>query len=179
MNKRTVTSFFDKEYLEYAKYVVENRAIPSCIDGLKPTQRKVVHVANKIWKSGNEKPMKLFQLAGRVAAEAYYHHGNCLDENTIVHSKKYGKISFKEWHEQYPSESLEILSFNENTGSGIYELSSPPFKGAVTSEMIELELENGDIIKCTPDHMILLECGDWIEAQYLTSLHNIRSLWVP
>ena len=32
--KRTVTSFFDKEYLEYAKYVVENRAIPSCIDGL-------------------------------------------------------------------------------------------------------------------------------------------------
>ena len=53
MKKRTVTSFFDKEYLEYAKYVVENRAIPSCIDGLKPTQRKVVFVANKIWKNGN------------------------------------------------------------------------------------------------------------------------------
>ena len=50
--KRTVTSFFDKEYLEYAKYVVENRAIPSCIDGLKPTQRKVVYIANKIWKTG-------------------------------------------------------------------------------------------------------------------------------
>jgi len=84
MNKRTVTSFFDKEYLEYAKYVVENRAIPSCIDGLKPTQRKVVHVANKIWKRGNEKPMKLFQLAGRVAAEAYYHHGNTSLESSMI-----------------------------------------------------------------------------------------------
>ncbi len=84
MEKRTVTSFFDKEYLEYAKYVVENRAIPSCIDGLKPTQRKVVHVANKIWKSGNEKPMKLFQLGGRVAAQAYYHHGNTSLESAMI-----------------------------------------------------------------------------------------------
>ena len=82
--KRTVTSFFDKEYLEYAKYVVENRAIPSCIDGLKPTQRKVVYIANKIWKTDNEKPMKLFQLAGRVAAEAFYHHGNTSLESSMV-----------------------------------------------------------------------------------------------
>lgn len=84
MSKRTVTDFFDKEYLEYAKYVVENRAIPSCIDGLKPTQRKVVYIANKIWKNGSEKPMKLFQLAGRVAAEAYYHHGNTSLESSMV-----------------------------------------------------------------------------------------------
>ena len=81
---RSVSSFFDKEYLEYAKYVVENRAIPSCIDGLKPTQRKVVYIANKIWKTGNEKPMKLFQLAGRVAAEAFYHHGNTSLESSMV-----------------------------------------------------------------------------------------------
>lgn len=84
MTKRTVTSFFDKEYLEYAKYVVSNRAIPSCIDGLKPTQRKVVHVANKIWKTGNEKPMKLFQLGGRVAADAFYHHGNASLDSTMI-----------------------------------------------------------------------------------------------
>jgi DNA topoisomerase-2 len=84
MNKRTVTSFFDKEYLEYAKYVVTQRAIPSCIDGLKPTQRKVIYVANKIWKTGNEKPMKLFQLAGRVAADSYYHHGDASLSSAIV-----------------------------------------------------------------------------------------------
>ena len=82
--KRTVTDFFDKEYLEYAKYVVENRAIPHVIDGLKPTQRKVVYVANQIWKGGNGKPMKLFQLGGRVASEAFYHHGNTSLEGAMV-----------------------------------------------------------------------------------------------
>jgi DNA topoisomerase-2 len=84
MEKRTVTSFFDNEYLDYAKYVVTNRAIPSCIDGLKPTQRKIVFVANKIWKTGNEKPMKLFQLGGRVAADGYYHHGPASLEAAMV-----------------------------------------------------------------------------------------------
>lgn len=84
MRSRTVTDFFDNEYLEYAKYVVSSRAIPHCIDGLKPTQRKIVHVANKIWKGGNEKPMKLFQLAGMVAAQAYYHHGNSSLESSMV-----------------------------------------------------------------------------------------------
>jgi DNA topoisomerase-2 len=84
--KRTVTDFFDKEYLEYAKYVVENRAIPHAIDGLKPTQRKVVYVANKIWSGVkmNGKPMKLFQLGGRVASEAFYHHGNTSLEGAMV-----------------------------------------------------------------------------------------------
>jgi hypothetical protein len=31
---KSVTEYLDTEYLSYAKYVVENRAIPSVIDGL-------------------------------------------------------------------------------------------------------------------------------------------------
>jgi len=83
-NQKTVTAFFDTEYLEYAKYTIENRAIPHCIDGLKPTHRKIIYVANNIWKNGNEKPMKLFQLGGRVAADGYYHHGPASLEAAMV-----------------------------------------------------------------------------------------------
>jgi len=82
--QRSLDDFFNNEYLNYAKYVVENRAIPSVIDGFKPTQRKVAHVANKVWKTGNEKPLKVFQLAGTVAANAYYHHGNASLEGSII-----------------------------------------------------------------------------------------------
>lgn len=82
--KRKVDDFFSNEYLNYAKYVVENRAIPSIIDGFKPTQRKVAHVANQVWKTGGEKPLKVFQLAGTVAANAYYHHGNASLEGAII-----------------------------------------------------------------------------------------------
>jgi len=81
---RTAEDFFDTDYLNYAKYVVESRAIPSVCDGFKPTQRKVAYVANKVWKTGNEKPLKVFQLAGTVAASAYYHHGNASLEGAII-----------------------------------------------------------------------------------------------
>ena len=58
--KKPIDAFFDDEYLGYAKYVVENRAIPSAIDGFKPTQRKVICAANRVWKSGNEKMLLNF-----------------------------------------------------------------------------------------------------------------------
>ena len=83
-NKREVRDFFNTEYLDYAKYVVENRAIPSVIDGFKPTQRKIIHAANRVWKTGGEKPMKVFQLAGVVASTTFYHHGNSSLEGAII-----------------------------------------------------------------------------------------------
>lgn len=73
---KTVTEFLDQDYRDYAVYVVEERAIPSVIDGFKPTQRKVIFVADRVWKSSNEKPLKVFQLTGKVASDAYYHHGD-------------------------------------------------------------------------------------------------------
>jgi DNA gyrase/topoisomerase IV subunit A len=81
---KTVTDYLDNDYKEYAIYVVEERAIPSVIDGFKPTQRKVIFVANKVWKNGSEKPMKIFQLAGRVAADAFYHHGDGSLNSAII-----------------------------------------------------------------------------------------------
>ena len=76
IKSKTITEFLNGEVKEYAMDVIKNRAIPSVIDGLKPTARKVIYVAEKIWKTGNEKPMKVFQLCGRMASEAYYHHGD-------------------------------------------------------------------------------------------------------
>jgi len=72
---RPIEDFFDNEYLGYSRHVVENRAIPSVIDGFKPSQRKIAFVANRVFRTGGEKPLKVFQLAGRIASEAFYHHG--------------------------------------------------------------------------------------------------------
>lgn len=81
---KSVTEYLDNEYLSYAKYVVENRAIPSVIDGFKPTQRKIIFTANRVWKNGSEKPLKIFQLSGKVAAESFYHHGNASLDAAII-----------------------------------------------------------------------------------------------
>jgi len=81
---KTITEYLDQDYRDYAVYVVEERAIPSVIDGFKPTQRKVIFVANRAWRTGSEKPMKIFQLSGRVAADSYYHHGDGSLNSAII-----------------------------------------------------------------------------------------------
>lgn len=82
--QKTVTEYLDSDYRDYAVYVVENRAIPSVIDGFKPTQRKVIFVADKVWKGSNDKPLKIFQLAGKVASDAHYHHGDGSLNSAII-----------------------------------------------------------------------------------------------
>jgi len=85
-SQKTISEFLSQEYKEFSLYTIENRAIPSVIDGFKPTHRKIIHVSNSIWKTGNEKPLKVFQLAGKVASDAFYHHGNSSLESAIITS---------------------------------------------------------------------------------------------
>jgi len=81
---RQIEDFFDNEYRDYGLYTVTSRAIPSLVDGFKPSQRKIAFVANRVFKTGEEKPLKVFQLAGRIAAEAFYHHGGGSLEGAIT-----------------------------------------------------------------------------------------------
>jgi DNA topoisomerase-2 len=82
--KKTVTEYLDQDYGNYAKYVIEHRAIPSVIDGFKPTQRKIIYIASKVWKGGADKPLKIFQLGGKVASDANYHHGDASLSSAII-----------------------------------------------------------------------------------------------
>ncbi|MDR1863475.1 MAG: hypothetical protein LBQ67_06095, partial [Treponema sp.] len=38
-----IKTLFDKNFLEYASYVIKDRAIPDLEDGLKPVQRRILH----------------------------------------------------------------------------------------------------------------------------------------
>ena len=84
ITEKSISEFLSNEYKEFAMYSIEGRAIPSVVDGFKPTQRKIIHISNQVWKSGTEKTKKVFQLAGVVADQAYYHHGNASLENAII-----------------------------------------------------------------------------------------------
>ena len=84
MQQKTITEFLSQEYKDFALYYIEGRAIPSVIDGFKPTQRKVIHVASDVWKTGGEKAIKVFQLSGKVASDAFYHHGDMSLSNAII-----------------------------------------------------------------------------------------------
>ncbi len=76
-----VSDFLKKEYKDYSYYVIENRAIPSIIDGFKPTQRKIIFVSDKSIRTVSN---KVATLAGKVISDAQYHHGNVSCEDAIV-----------------------------------------------------------------------------------------------
>ena len=43
-----VKNIFDKNFIEFASYVIRSRAIPDLEDGLKPVQRRIMHTLFQI-----------------------------------------------------------------------------------------------------------------------------------
>ena len=84
LNKKTITEFLANEYRDFSLYTIENRALPSVIDGFKPVHRKIAHGASSIWKTGNEKALKVYQLSGMISNSCQYHHGDSSLNSAII-----------------------------------------------------------------------------------------------
>lgn len=74
-NQKTITDYLNNEYVNYSKYVIEQRAIPSICDGFKPAARKVMHAA----LTGSIKDGRLYKLlvlSGDTLRLSLYAHGD-------------------------------------------------------------------------------------------------------
>lgn len=79
--EKKVFNFLNEEYKDYASYVIESRAISSCIDGFKPTQRKIIYALKKY--AGGDK-VKVNVLTGLVIANCQYHHGDVSCSDSVI-----------------------------------------------------------------------------------------------
>jgi len=78
--KTTYESFFNKEFIEFSMY--DNiRSIPNIMDGLKPSQRKILYGCIK---KNITNEIKVSQLSGTIIEQTSYHHGNVSLEQTMV-----------------------------------------------------------------------------------------------
>ena len=75
----TISNIIDTKYRDYSMYVLGHRAIPSAIDGMKTSQRKVLYTAIKTAKT----KLKTASLAGNAISHANYHHGPTSLESAI------------------------------------------------------------------------------------------------
>ena len=48
MDTRSVAEFAEQAYLNYAMYVIMDRALPNIADGLKPVQRRIVYAMSEL-----------------------------------------------------------------------------------------------------------------------------------
>mgnify|MGYP003635950511 CR=1 FL=1 len=67
---RKLSDIIDNEALDYAMYTVENRAIPSVIDGFKPVHRFILTMALQVAKNDFA---KVAAIAGSVSSLGYNH----------------------------------------------------------------------------------------------------------
>lgn len=75
-----IENFIDNEYKEFAKYVLDTRAIPNVIDGFKSAQRKAIYTAHTYNKN---KSTTTAALSGQVILSANYHHGDASIQDVI------------------------------------------------------------------------------------------------
>ncbi len=75
-----LSQFVHRELIQFSLSSVV-RAIPSIIDGLKPSQRKVLYAC---FKRKLTQEIKVAQLAGYVSEHAAYHHGEVSLQECII-----------------------------------------------------------------------------------------------
>lgn len=146
MRVKKISDFLNTDYKDYSMSVIEERAIPSCIDSFKNVQRKIIDMAREIWKNGNEKPIKVFQLCGQTCAKKLYVHGDSSCNGAIINMCQ----TFKN--------NMPLLISDGQVGSlRVPSNASPRYVGCKLSqnfnllykdfELLENKIEEGQIIE--------------------------------
>ena len=74
-----VKNLFDKNFIEYASYVIRDRAIPDLEDGLKPVQRRILHT---LFEVDDGYFQKVSFVVGRTMK--YHPHGDASIYGALV-----------------------------------------------------------------------------------------------
>ena len=74
-----VKNLFDKNFIEYASYVIRDRAIPDLEDGLKPVQRRILHT---LFEMDDGRFQKVANVVGQTMK--YHPHGDASIYGAVV-----------------------------------------------------------------------------------------------
>ncbi|MBC8461882.1 MAG: DNA gyrase subunit A [Deltaproteobacteria bacterium] len=197
-DERIVTRYIEDEmkesYLTYAMSVNTNRAIPDVRDGLKPSTRRILYAMGESGLVHNRPHDKCAAVVGEVMKN-YHPHGDgpiyetlvgmaqdfamrcplidgqgnfgCFTGDTEIKLLDGTEKSFEELAKLEPDEVFYVYSVDENGRVVIGE----GLNARVTrrnARLIELTLDNGETIRCTPDHKFMLRDGTYRAAEHLT-----------
>ena len=182
-------------YLAYSMSVIVSRALPDVRDGLKPVHRRVLYAMDQMGLQANRSARKSAGVVGEVLKE-YHPHGDASVYDTLVRLTQTWNLryplalgqgnfgcftgdtkialldgsekTFAELAQVAPDETFYVYSVNADgkivVGAGCH--------ARVTrhdAELVEVELDSGATIRCTPDHRFMLRDGSYKQAQDLTA----------
>lgn len=181
-------------YLSYAMSVITARALPDVRDGLKPVQRRILYTMGEMGLRHSVAFKKCARIVGDVMGR-YHPHGDqpvyeslvrmaqdftmryplvdgqgnfgCFTGDTKIKLLDGTEKSFAELAELDPREIFYIYSVDKNGRVTVGEGRNARVTRR-NARLIELTLDNGETLCCTPDHKFMLRNGAYKAAQDLT-----------
>ncbi len=201
---REITQEMQESYLDYAMSVIVARALPDIRDGLKPVHRRILYSMHEMGLRSNGKFRKSATVVGHVLGH-YHPHGDvaaydsmvrmtqsfslryplitgqgnfgCFTKDTKIKLTDNREISFEELvreHEQ--GKSNYTYTVNSVGLIAIAEIKNPRLTRK-DAELVKVILDNGQEIKCTPDHRFMLNDGNYEKAKNLRSGCSLMPLY--
>ncbi|OYV27954.1 MAG: DNA topoisomerase IV subunit A [Halothiobacillus sp. 20-54-6] len=82
--RRSIAEFSEQAYLNYAMYVILDRALPNVCDGLKPVQRRIVYAMSELGLSAGAKHKKSARTVGDVIGKFHPHGDSACYEAMVL-----------------------------------------------------------------------------------------------
>ncbi|TSC56924.1 MAG: DNA gyrase subunit A [Parcubacteria group bacterium Greene0714_21] len=201
---REIVQEMKTAYLDYAMSVIVARALPDVRDGLKPVHRRILYAMYEMGLTHGAKLRKSAGVVGEVLGK-YHPHGDisvydalvrmaqdfsmryplidgqgnfgCFTKDTEIQLTDGRALSFGQLiEEQKKGERHWTFSFNQKEEKiEIAEIKRPRLTRE-NAELVEVVLDNGAQIRCTPDHRFMLQNGTYQEARYLSQGDFLMSM---
>lgn len=184
----------EQSYINYAMSVIRGRAIPDVRDGLKPVQRRILYGLHELGLTPGKPHKKSARIVGETMGKLHP-HGDAAIYDTMVNmaqpfSYRYPLIdgqgnfgcftgetkiklldgtekSFEELAKLPPDEVFYVYSVDRSGRIVVGEGRNARITRRNAS-LMELTLDNGETVRCTPEHRFLLRDGMYKQAQDLT-----------
>ena len=82
--QQPISEFTEKAYLDYAMYVILDRALPNIADGLKPVQRRIIYAMSELGLKSTAKFKKSARTVGDVLGKFHPHGDSACYEAMVL-----------------------------------------------------------------------------------------------
>src|SRR5215471_9208811 len=186
-------------YLDYSMSVIVSRALPDVRDGLKPVHRRVLYAMDQMGLQANRSFRKSAGVVGEVLKE-YHPHGDASVYDTLVRLVQPWAMRYPlalgqgNWGCFTGDTKITLLDGSEKTfaelaqlrADEVFHVYSVDDKGNIvvgagrnarvtrrSAELVEMTLDSGAKVRCTPDHRFMLADGTYKEARSLTPTDSL------
>jgi DNA gyrase subunit A len=192
---REIEEEIKESYLSYSMSVIVGRALPDARDGLKPVHRRILYGMQDLGLDPGKPYKKAARIVGEILGK-YHPHGDvavydalvrmvqnfslryplidgqgnfgCFTGSTAIRLVDGSVKSFEELAQLPPPQRCYVYSVDRDNRMVI----GAARHARVTrrdAALVEVTLDNGQTVRCTPDHRFLLREGTYKQAKDLTA----------